>query len=323
MQCRTFTAILAILTFLGPMAGGGGDVVAQASGPAGPPHSLVFHSQMDNPGGAQEIYQLSPDGTTERVTVNEADDIRPDLSPDGRFIAFASNRKKMNPGDDEETNPEGDYEIFIMSVDGTVLQQVTHNTGTDTWPRWSPSGRQLAFSAQLSATNWEIYIFTLGNLSPVRVTFNDVLDQFPEWSPNGKQLAIHRDFDLYLIDADGANPLQLTNPIESPDRDQMASFSPNGERLAWMSLRRGYTSVFTLDLANPAIQVELTPKPPEIPNSQWGSRSPAWSRDGRHIYFTSRRPGSLGEDIYVMNADGSGVTPLVIAPGSDADAAVR
>lgn len=41
------------------------------------------------------------------------------------------------------------------------------------------------------------------------------------------------------------------------------------------------------------------------------------------LYFTSRRAGSLSEDIYVMDADGNNVMPLFVAPGTDADAAVR
>ena len=73
-------------------------------------------------------------------------------------------------------------------------------------------------------------------------------------------------------------------------------------------------------------QVNLTPKPVDVLASAWFSRAPAWSRNGRYIYFTSRRPvASVNENIFVMNADGTGVTQLTFttAPGVSAEAGVR
>ena len=149
------------------------------------------------------------------------------------------------------------------------------------------------------------------------------LDQYPEWSPNGKQLAIRRDIDLYLIDLDGNNPLQLTD--EAMGFNQMASWSPDGKQLAFLSTRAGYASVFVMN-ADGSNQVNLTPKPDDVLASAWGSRAPAWSRNGQYIYFTGRRPGlSVNENIFVMNADGTEVTQrtFTTAPGVSAEAAVR
>ena len=104
----------------------------------------------------------------------------------------------------------------------------------------------------------------------------------------------------------------------------MGSFSPNGKQIAFMSSRAGYPSVFVMDADAGSEPVNLTPKPDAVPTMQWSSRAPDWSRNGKSIYFTGRRPETgANEKIFVMNADGSDQTQLTVAPGNSAESAVR
>lgn len=276
------------------------------------PHSIAFHSNRD---GNNEIYVMNPDGSEQtRLTFEPRSDQRADISPDGQRIVFSSNRIT-------ETNPTGDFEIFVMNTDGSDLQQLTFNEAEDSWPRWSPNGKWIAFHSSVDG-NFEIYLIKANGTHLTRVTDYPGIDQFPEWSPNGKHLAIRRDTDLYLINRDGSNPIQLTAQAMI---NQMASWSPDGNRIAFLSTRAGYASVFVMD-ADGSNQVELTPKPDDVPVSKWSSRAPAWSQNGHEIYFTAKRPvTSENENIFVMNADGTGVTQLTFtaAPGVSAEAAVR
>ena len=275
----------------------------------GPPHSIAFESNRD---GNNEIHVMNPDGSDQtRLTFDSRNDQRPDISPNGQQIVFSSNRITAE-------NTEGDFEIFVMNSDGSDVSQLTFNAADDSWPRWSPNGKWIAFHSNLDG-NYEIYIIRPDGTDLTRVTDYPGLDQYPEWSPNGKQLAIRRDLELYLIDNDGSNPVQLTFTTP-PTINQMASWTPDGKQLAFLSTREGYPSVFVMDVDG-SNQINLTPRPDTV--APWSSRAPGWSRNGQYIYFTGRRPEtSVNENIFVMNADGAGVTQLTFT-GVNAEAAVR
>ena len=292
----------------------------------GPPLSVAFASNRD---GNNEIYVMDPDGTNQvNVSEHAASDVAPDISPNGRFIAFSSNRVTAD-------NPEGDFEIFVMEFGKPATAwQVTKNTALDGWPRWSRDGEMIVFETReaIAPTTWEIYRYTLAEDKLVRLTTNNVLDRFPEWSPDGELVVIRRENDLYLIAAaDGSDVARLTYDVPpagsgfpaAPGADQMASFSPNGKYLTWMSARNGYPSVFLMHIGQPEIQVELTPRPVPAP-AVFYSRAPGFSRNGQHIYFTRATPDTGGqEDIFVMNADGTCVDQLTDTPGFNMESAVR
>jgi TolB protein len=71
-------------------------------------------------------------------------------------------------------------------------------------------------------------------------------------------------------------------------------------------------------------QVNLTPKGANDSASEWVSRAPSWSTDGHQIYFMSFRPSTGGDtELFVMNADGTGVQRLTFAIGVDGSPRVR
>lgn len=271
---------------------------------SGAPGSLVFHSNRD---GNAEIYLMDPDGGGQTVvTPDPAEDIWPDLSPDGRFVAFASTRP-------------GNREILVADLATGGVVNVSNHAGDDNWPRWSPNGREIAFHSNRDG-NYNLYVVGADGSGLRRVTSDLALDQWPDWSPNGKRLAFRRGMDVYLVDAVGEeqNVARLTN---LPTLDQMPVWSPDGRKIAFMSQREGYPSVFLMEAdgdtpEHPA--VNLTPKDPADAAAAWLSRAPAWSVDGRRIYFMSRRPATGGDvEVFVMNADGTGVVRLTYAPGED------
>jgi Tol biopolymer transport system component len=113
--------------------------------------------------------------------------------------------------------------------------------------------------------------------------------------------------------ADGTDARQLT---DAPGDDWMASWSPDGERLAFFSDRDGYMAIYVMG-ADGSDPMNLTPKEEGAPDEEWRHGWPAWLPDGR-ILFTSMRPATHGDwEIFVMNDDGSGLERLTHTPGND------
>ena len=84
------------------------------------------------------LYSLT-DKTHSQLTTHPEDDYSPAYSPDGEKIAFVSGR--FNDGRDSN------LEIFLMNVDGSDKQRITHNRGIDRFVTWSRDGRYLIYSS--------------------------------------------------------------------------------------------------------------------------------------------------------------------------------
>ena len=284
-----------------------GTLVLAAAGPQnpGPPGSIVFHSSRDD--GISRIYLMNPDGSGQRAVTGGPGDLWPDLSPNGRYVAFRSLRS-------------GNSDIHVLDLHNGEVVNVTNHIADDNWPRWSPNGQRLAFHSNRDG-NYNIYTVNVDANDLRPVTSETVLDQWPDWSPDGRRLAFRRGNDIYVAEADGEE-LNVQRLTFLPGTvDQMPVWSPNGQSLAFMSAREGYPSVFLMGAEGDtpyAPAANLTPKGLNDSPSAWLSRAPAWSKNGQRIYFMSFRPSTYGDvQVFVMNADGTGVTQLTDEAGED------
>ena len=87
----------------------------------------------------KEVYIADYDGANQRrITVGRQLNNAPTWSPDGRFVAFASDRGEA----------AGKTDIYVADAAGRTVSRVTKNPGYNAYPSWSRDGRWLYFSAE-------------------------------------------------------------------------------------------------------------------------------------------------------------------------------
>jgi Tol biopolymer transport system component len=125
-------------------------------------------------------------------------------------------------------------------------------------------------------------------------------DGAPSWSPDGQRIVFstERDgqSDIMVMEADGTGRRSLTT---TPSEEGAPSFSPDGRRIVFDTNRDGNSEIYTMDAEGHS--------PVRVTTHAATDRSAAWSHDGQRIAFLSDRDRRPNFDVYVMNADGSGV----------------
>lgn len=280
----------------------------------GDPTSLsdVLHQRIllwRGAGLSGEIFLIRPDGGgLEQLTWNDVWDGLPDLSPDGRRIAFASARVTKAGGQVRS-------EIYVMDVDGSNTRQLTDEEGDAGPPRWSPDGTRLAFS-RYGPPTFRDRILVMdadgSNVHPL-ITDSAASDLDPEWSPDGRKILFlsrrsPREIStMYIMDAAGTNAQMLAGDGACTGDVYEARWSPAGDRIAYTCAMPQDMAIYTIEANGTGVTRISRPDPQSGRNYDF---FPAWSPDGRRIAFSSGDPSSEPHamyDVYVMRLDGTRV----------------
>lgn len=216
-------------------------------------------------------------------------------------------------------------DVYVIHADGSGLRRITHDSGADFDPTWSPNGTRIAYRHQSGddATS-DIYVISARGSRARDLTPNTgVADWGPAWSPSGAEIAWNSDrqtpgtFRGYLMTPDGTDvrPLSANVWVEYP------AWSPDGSKLAFMGQTppgTGNYEIYVSDRDGSRLE-RLTHSPG---SDGW----PAWSPDGREILFAQIADWSpdgryivfQGRDgLGVVRADGTGMTTLrTVVPAS-------
>jgi dipeptidyl aminopeptidase/acylaminoacyl peptidase len=287
------------------------------------------------------IWVAAVDGSSEprQFTSGEKVDASPRWSPDGRWLAFTSNR-----GDDKTP-----AQLYVMPADGGEPRRLTDGKESVESPVWAPDSQSLAFARRvrheayeeeddgkreprrftrlffkLDSVGWtgdrRKHIFVVGLDGEERqLTDGDCEDDEPTWSPDGGRIVfsalrgerwdVELLSSLYEVDAVGGEPRRLTGDDEDAT---MPVFSPDGSLLAYRyepedgtSPHHGQIAVMRPDgggrrILTASLDLQCTPFPL--------LREPAW--DGDRIVFRVEDGGNT--HIYAVAADGSGEPELLV-----------
>ena len=260
-----------------------------------------------------------PAGDAEAVVSTTRVESRGSWSPDGRSLAFNSDR-------------QGDMNLWIRGPDG-VDRQLTRGPGGDYQPTWAPDGRTIAFFSSRGGQN-DIWTVDVAGGAIRRLTSDPGVHINPFYSPDGRRIAYQADrdgrFKPWVMSADGTGQRQLVDvsasghflrwssdgrqvvfAAEPPGGRQILavdvetgastrlpavvggshmSYSPDGSRIMdvrghkalWVTPLRGDSAYRVFEFPDPAIRIDY----------------PVWSPDGKHVLFDHDVPH--GGDIWVL-----------------------
>lgn len=270
-----------------------------------------------------DLYIKSVDGTAvTQLTSDPSSDVQPAFSPNGQWVAFASDRA-------------GNWDIWVIRVDGTQPVQVTRGPEDEVHPSWSPDSKQLVFcSLPRGSGQWELW---LANAEAGATKTFIGYGVFPEWHPSEDVIAFQRArqrgsrwFSVWTIELVNGEPRHPTEIASSTDFAMISpSWSPDGSKMA-------YCSVATEPPADPDYATALEVADIWVVNVDGRSRirltdghsanfGPVWSTDDR-IFFTSSRGGY--ENIWSLvpgprSEDGPVGGPGVISDGLELSRELR
>ena len=258
-----------------------------------------------------EIYVMNADGSGQtRLTTNEVYDSHPAWSPGRCRIAYTS------------YNHDGDNDIYVMNADGSNQTQLTNDPARDMFPEWSPDGKQIAFVSYRDGFR-NLFIMNPDGSNQRQVTKNNGdYSQWPSWAPSGDEIAFtyqpagpqDKEQGVYAIHPDGSGQRKLI-PSSGDSSDSEPAWSPDGKTLFFISNRSSQTEIWRInpDGSSPR-QVSNTSSVNVTP-----SHSLHVSPDGKKLIFYGVGPGSeqFGEEVYVINIDGSGMKTITHTPDND------
>ena len=251
---------------------------------------LVFSSTRHTT--QPDLYLKTIDGrAVTQITSDPAADVQPCFSPDGKRIAFASNRS-------------GNWDLWLIGLEGGQATQITRSPLHEVHPSFAPDGRRLVYCTfNDRAGQWELCTLQLDQPGSKKMIG---VGLFPEWSPTTDSIVYQRArqrggrwFSLWRVDLELGEP---KFPVELATSVEMAliqpSWSPDGEWITYGTARLGEAGHdFRGEGGSPPTRGDIWTmqadggSPLQLTHGTGAHFGSVFSTDGR-VYFTGLQNGS-------------------------------
>ena len=244
-------------------------------------------------------------------------------SPDGRFIAYSSDRG-------------GKFDVWVRQVSGGDPVQITKGPGHNWQPDWSPDGKFIAYRSE-NGEGGLFVIPALGGAGMERKVAS--FGYHPRWSPDSSQILFQTTHfpnlnRIHVVGLDGSAPREVAADFKSQHPDTLsAAWHPDGKRISiWADEDGPSPGFWTLPIGGgPAVKSEI---PAEVARqfgavesgNQWISDPKfSWAPSGSAIYFERTFRGT--RNTWKMTVDpgtlqATAIERLTTSPGLDTELAV-
>jgi Tol biopolymer transport system component len=208
-------------------------------------------------------------------------DDSPTWSPDGEALSFESIHNRLG------------REIYRVTLADNRIQRLTNNPAEDSHHTWSPDGKRIAFISNRNDL-FQLFVMQADGSQQGIIDVGDMAVIAPAWSPDGNSIAFVgfvsgvSEAEIFTVSpVCTALDTQCTPIIHQITHHQTTiddvSWSPDGKRLAFISMRDGDLDIYIHDIAT-GLEYQLT-------QNEVVDQYPSWSLDGQAIAYLSNRTG--------------------------------
>lgn len=243
-------------------------------------------------GAHAHLFAYQPDSLTfTRLTHGLWDDISPAISPDGRLVAFASNRN-------------GYWNLYLMELSSGELTQLTDDFDYKGAPSWSPDGLWLVYESYSAGEQdgLDLYVRSIEGSDPIRLTDHPAADYAPSWSSQGRLIAFVSNRsgnpEIWVADLDKTGEERFRNISQTTQAwEAFPAWSPDGSKLTWAADENAYRSLY---IWNRSPDGEAQHRPAYIGSGD----HPVWSPDGNTLLSSLSTPNQTYLVTYPINISG-------------------
>ena len=222
-----------------------------------------------------------------QLTSNNSDNRYASYNKDGEIIVFESNR-------------DGNWQIYIMDVNGNRQERIITSNSNDRHPTWHPYKNIILFESDRTGIN-ELYTYDLSDRTlkkvPIDLKGNKMYAQF---APNGTELVFNykvrdNNYNIYIISANGKRRKRI---VDNAFENSYPRYTPRGDAILYFSKKNTKNVNDEVYVYNIIIKKEK-----RLTTSNADNNFATWSNNGARIAYSSAAESGSAE-IFFMNKDG-------------------